>query len=321
MNSAGNSRKTRRGPGFTLVEARSRVRRSGPASKNESRRDSSTLEHGFTLVELLVVIAIIGALIALLLPAIQAARETARTCTCRNHLRQIGLAMHMHHDAKGFLPPASVHNTIDDDHESALLFLLPYLEESNQYVRYNPDLGTSHPDNEGVVEAVIPIYLCPSMVHAHSQGDPGPSSYASSTGSKYPWAIATHDGAIVSRPTFVNLKDVTDGTSNTFAFGEQDYYEDLSYGGDPPVGPKWAGGYITDSFAATWGPFNPQTRPDPKADPGSVGKYATAFRSDHRGGVQFVMVDGSVQFIRDDISDTMLDAFATRGGDETDHSF
>jgi prepilin-type N-terminal cleavage/methylation domain-containing protein len=276
---------------------------------------------GFTLVELLVVIAIIGALIALLMPAIQAARETARTCTCRNHLRQIGLAMHMHHDALGFLPPASIHPSLGTNRESALLYLLPYLEEANRYVAYKPELGTSHPDNAGVVESVIPVYLCPSMVYEPNPSLPGPSSYASSTGSQYPWMIAKHDGAIVSRPVIVRLKDVTDGTSSTFAFGEEDYFENQVYGSEPPVGPKWAGGYIPDSFGATWGPFNPQTRPDPEQDPGSVGKYSTAFRSDHRGGVQFVMVDGSVQFIKDDISESALDALATRAGEEIDHPF
>ncbi|MDZ4656974.1 MAG: DUF1559 domain-containing protein [Bythopirellula sp.] len=279
---------------------------------------------GFTLVELLVVISIIGVLIALLLPAIQAARETARTCTCRSHLRQIGLAMHMHHDLLGYLPPASTHASIGTDRESALLFLLPYLEESNRYVTYNSDLGTSDPVNAGVVEATIPVYLCPSMIYTPNASEPGASSYASSTGSQSPWLIAgtnPHNGAIVSRPILVRLKDVTDGTTNTFAFGEEDYFENQSFVEVAPIGPKWAGGYISDSFAATWGPYNPVSRPDPEVDPGSVGKYSTAFRSDHRGGVQFVFVDGSVRFIVNEIEETVLDALATRAGGEVDHSF
>jgi prepilin-type processing-associated H-X9-DG protein len=130
-----------------------------------------------------------------------------------------------------------------------------------------------------------------------------------------------HNGSMVSRPTVVALKDVADGTTNTFAFGEQDFFENQTFGSSAPVGPKWSGGYVSDSFGATWGPFNPQTRPDPEVDPGSAGKYGTAFRSDHRGGVQFVMVDGSVQFITDDIEEALLDALATRAGGEVDHSF
>lgn len=109
--------------------------------------------------------------------------------------------------------------------------------------------------------------------------------------------------------------------SHTFAFGEQDYFEDLSYADEPPVGPKWAGGYVTDSFGSTYGKFNPQTRPDPDQVPESVREYAIAFRSDHPGGVQFLMVDGSVQFVADDIQDATLDAMATRAGAEVVASF
>lgn len=276
---------------------------------------------GFTLVELLVVIAIIGVLIALLLPAIQAARETARGCTCRSHLRQIGLAMHMYHDAKGALPPASTHKQIGTDYESALLFLLPYLEGSNEYVRYNPDLGTSHPDNAGVVETVIPIYLCPSMVYTPDPAKPAATSYFPNTGSKSPWLFyptATnpgHNGAIAARPTVVNMKDVTDGQSKTFAFGETDFFL-----GQLTDGPKWSGGYITDAWGATWMYFNPERMPE-DADDSVSGKYLTAFRSDHSAGINFVFVDGSVHFIKEDIDKTILDALATRAGDEVSHSF
>jgi prepilin-type N-terminal cleavage/methylation domain-containing protein/prepilin-type processing-associated H-X9-DG protein len=307
--------------GLTLAASRSRVRRGGLASNNESQRDSSTWDRGFTLVELLVVIAIIGVLIALLLPAIQAARETARSCTCRSHLRQIGLATQMYHDAKGELPAASTHNSIGTDRESALLYLLPYVEGSNEYVRYNPDLGTSHPDNAGVVETVIPIYLCPSMVYEPNPAEPAATSYLPNTGSKSPWLFNPtasnpgHNGTIVARPTIVNMKDVTDGTSSTFAFGEVDYF-----GGQIKSGPKWSGGYITEAWGATWVYFNPERMPA-EADDSVTGKYLTAFRSDHAGGVNFVFVDGSVRPVRDDIDKIILRALATRAGDEVDHSF
>lgn len=285
---------------------------------HKTRRMSST---AFTLVELLVVIAIIGVLVALLLPAIQAARETARTCTCRNHLRQIGIATQMYHDAKGSLPPVSTHTIIGTDRESALLFLLPYLEQSTQFVRYHPELGTSHPDNAGVVETMIPIYLCPSMAYDPEPSKAAATSYFPNTGSRSPWLFYPtltnpgHNGAIVARPTIVSMKDVTDGQTNTFAFGEADFF-----GGQITNGPKWAGGYVSDTWGATWTYFNPERMPE-DADDSVTGKYMTAFRSDHRGGVQFVMVDGSVQFITDDIEKRALDALATRAGGEVDHSF
>lgn len=276
---------------------------------------------GFTLVELLVVIAIIGVLVALLLPAIQAARETARRCTCRNHLRQIGLATQMFHDAKGALPAASIHNSIGTDRESALLHLLPFVEGSNEYARYNPGLGTNHPDNAGVVETVIPIYLCPSMAYVSEPSEPAGTSYYPNTGHRSPWLFHPtttnpgHTGSIVARPIVVNMKDVSDGQSNTFAFGETDYF-----GGQIKNGPKWSGGYISDAWGATWTYFNPERIPE-DADDSVTGKYMTAFRSDHAGGVNFVFVDGSVHFIRDDLDKAILDALATRAGEEVVQDF
>jgi prepilin-type N-terminal cleavage/methylation domain-containing protein len=275
---------------------------------------SANSKGGFTLVELLVVIAIIGVLVALLLPAVQAAREAARKSSCRNNLKQIGIATQMYHDANGSLPPARMHDTIGTNHESALLFILPYLEEANRFVRYDPTVGTLDPKNAGVVEAVIPVFMCPSMIVDAKTQPAGPSSYGSSTGSLSPWLALLHNGAIVARPTIVEFKDVTDGLSHTFAFGETDYFGGLS-----TEGPKWAGGYIADSFLAGWGPFNPELPADPVKEPGLVGKHQTAFRSDHAGGTQFVLVDGSVHFLRENIDESVLDALCTRAGDEIDH--
>ena len=293
---------------------------------------------GFTLVELLVVIAIIGVLVALLLPAVQAAREAARRMSCKNNLKQIGLATQLYQDSKNQLPPARV--KIDtasiSHHEGALLFLLPYLEAGNQFVQYDPTLGTDHPDNAKVVETLIPAYLCPSMAYAREPTNPAPGSYGSSTGSESPWRIidqaqlssvalpagfklddldssyGLHNGAIVSRPSIVSYKNITDGLSHTLAFGEMDYF-----GGQHPDGPQWAGGYITNSQASTWGPFNPKDLP---GNDSLKGKYLTAFRSDHPSGAHFVMVDGSVHFIREGIDDLLLDALATRAGSEVDHT-
>lgn len=269
---------------------------------------------GFTLVELLVVIAIIGVLVALLFPAIQMARETARRCMCRSHLQQIGLATQMYHDVKQELPPVAIHTSIKTDAESALLYILPYLEESNRYVRYNPELGTNDSENAGIVETIIPVYLCPSMVYDAEPSKPAATSYFGCTGSTYPWMFyptATnpgHNGAIVARPVVVRMKDVIDGTSKTFAFGEVDFF-----GGQITDGPKWAGGYITDGWGATWGPFNPD---NPPKDQSLEGQYFTAFRSDHVGGVNFVLVDGSVHFVTNDVDETILDSLATRAGEE-----
>lgn len=269
---------------------------------------------GFTLVELLVVIAIVGVLIALLLPAVQAAREAARKCSCKNNLRQIGIATQMHHDAQQTLPPARMHDGIGTNHESALLFILPYLEEASRYVRYDLSLGVTHANNAAIVKEIIPVYLCPSMTY-EATGQVAPGSYGSSTGSTSPWLALYHNGAIVARPAVVAIKDVTDGTSQTFAFGEADYF-----GGRVADGPKWAGGYITDSFLAGWGEFNPQDPADPATQPSLVGPRQTAFRSDHPQGAHMLMVDGSVHFIQDGVDDVAFDAHCTRANDESPQS-
>ncbi len=286
------------------------------------------LTSAFTLVELLVVIAIIGTLVALLLPAIQAARETARTCTCRNHLRQIGLAIHMHHDAKKALPAAWELNDTDNEggsqrfQESSLVRLLPYLEQANQYVLYDPEVNIFHPNNSGVIQTIFPVYLCPSMTYTTSDSEAAPGSYVASTGSTPPQSYidlttgeCTHNGAIIAQLKYkqpISLNNISDGTSRTFAMGEFDYFS-----GETEAGPTWAGGYLIGAFGATWGDFNPTRLPE---DPSLYAQRHTAFRSDHAGGAQFVLVDGSVQFISDDIEETALDALATRAGDEVDQA-
>lgn len=283
---------------------------------------SSQHKPGFTLVELLVVIAIIGVLVALLLPAVQAAREAARRMTCQNNLKQIGLATQMFHDVKGHLPPASDidsgqrENILDSETKSGpLLALLPYAEEANRFVRFDPNKSIDHPDNSGVAETSLSLYLCPSMTYDLGQSQLGATSYSPSTTTDSPWFVYQMDGSInvpyqgITRSAPVlSLVDVTDGLSSTIAFGEKDYF-----GGQIDSGPVWIGGYVLHAFGSTYGPFNPKMPPE---DESLEGEYMTAFRSDHPGGVQFVMLDGSVHFIADDIDDDILDSLVTRAGGE-----
>jgi prepilin-type N-terminal cleavage/methylation domain-containing protein len=134
----------------------------------------------FTLVELLVVIAIIGLLIALLLPAVQAARDAARRTQCKNNMKQIGLALHNFHDARKFFPPGNITDggLASGSHGNWAIYILPYLEQESLYEMYNDEGGLNYPFshtpdilninavNRTVVQTDVPHYKCPADVNA-----------------------------------------------------------------------------------------------------------------------------------------------------------
>ncbi|QDU86972.1 hypothetical protein Pla175_03260 [Pirellulimonas nuda] len=286
---------------------------------------------GFTLVELLIVIAIIGVLVALLLPAVQAAREAARRSHCQNNLKQVGLAMHQHDDARHRLPPALPEDGAYTT--SALVPLLPFLEEAAVFGAYDPSIGPDEGANAAITQAHLPVFLCPSMQTLDGSLPPGAGSYAVSTGSGYsrfPIAIATgrpdprcHNGAIIDpvrgRTTVARIS-AADGSSHTFLVGELDYglsnFEEklgstayagssLSAGGST----RWAMAYPGVTWGSTAGAFNSD-----RLITGFL-EWET-FRGDHPGGVEMLFVDGSVRFVEDSTDDAALDALATRDGGE-----
>jgi prepilin-type N-terminal cleavage/methylation domain-containing protein/prepilin-type processing-associated H-X9-DG protein len=117
----------------------------------------------FTLLELLVVIAIIGVLLALLLPAVQKAREAAGRARCQSNLRQVGLALHSFHDVYGFLPPGmATEGSSQDCYHTGFTYILSFLEQDNTYRIYHLDKQWYDPENYTAVEQQVPVFYCPS---------------------------------------------------------------------------------------------------------------------------------------------------------------
>lgn len=182
---------------------------------------------GFTLVELLVVIAIIGILVALLLPAVQAAREAARKTQCLNNLKQIGLATLNYENQVGTLPPAICIGPNEFGAWSAQARLLPYMEEGNLSSQIN--FGTTYKTQLQVIKQRVNVYFCPSDPNDHPSGSDGleqyPITYAANMGS---WLVYRPLNSLVgegNNGVFVpnsgkRLAEITDGLSKTLFFAE-----------------------------------------------------------------------------------------------------
>lgn len=281
----------------------------------------------FTLVELLVVIAIIGILIALLLPAVQFAREAARRMQCQNNLRQITLAVHNYHDAMRNLPPGDTSTNLSGT--SAFTAILAFMEESKSAQLYDFTKGNSDPKNMLVVSQRFQTFICPSanFVRPVPMGNcdtnnRAPGTYAFCSGSLDAWGSNVpgglpHNGAIVSPGAgTTTLASVTDGTANTFLAGESNWnYRDYTFTSGPCLGQirggftYWSSPYPLATMFTTLGPFNPKLM-------NGDSKRLSNFRSSHPGGVNMANCDGSVRFWSDVVNHPVLDATATREGNE-----
>ncbi|WP_373649100.1 DUF1559 domain-containing protein [Schlesneria sp. DSM 10557] len=311
---------------------------------------------GFTLIELLVVIAIIAVLIALLLPAVQQAREAARRTQCKNNMKQIGLALHNYHDTHDCFPMGETTTQADDPltGHSVHVEILPYMDLANIYNRFNFShstwlcCGITDPVHAAAIQTKIPAFLCPSSTHApsanYSAGTPelnkqGIAEYEAIMGSdRYPHRCPPSNGRDEEQKSIggmfnfnikYSLRDCTDGSSNTMAFGEyshkapgQNYG---SLGSHHDATHAWAMGYTFYNCTGRGGDYAYGLRviaypPNSRA----YRQYAwtevpvhntitkAALKSGHVGGVHTLLCDGSVRFISDSIDLTTYKNLADR---------
>ncbi|MDX1947909.1 MAG: DUF1559 domain-containing protein [Pirellulaceae bacterium] len=313
------------------------------------RRSSFRSPAGFTLVELLVVIAIIGVLVALLLPAVQAAREAARRTSCVNNLKQIALGLQNYVDSNRVLPPGRLGcdcNTSVADGcgtraastrpaTSGFGLMLPQLEQQGLYDQFGWRLGAVSPatgcggteDTAGWQTAAVTaamkmrpkVFVCPSDISeaiSKVDSDYATGTYAFVHGTQGPSFTTSqamkhnNDGSFMYLRA-IRLSEINDGLSSTLWVGEvlDSHTQESSN--------RWVvGGRHLDSLRSTENPINTKPGTGPFVLDLYGYKCNGAFGSRHVRGSNFACGDGHVQFISDNINLTLYRALSTRAGGE-----
>ena len=310
--------------------------------------------NAFTLVELLVVIAIIGVLISLLLPAVQAARETARRTSCTNNLRQLGVALHNYHDTLGCFPPSYViqpgggglQGTPDPVTRDAGpgyawgTLLLPFMEQNSLHSSIDFTRPCWDPVNETAAKTRLAGFLCPSssdpnrelIVQSDSLGvsmEFGRSCYVANAGQEEPWiyTVDSYEG-IADGPLYrngaVTVAGITDGTSHTVFLGEQHpVLSDKTWYGVVPgaqVCPQPRFAFSPCEPAGVYvnvhsGPCSAVSPPAIHA-PNSPICAPCQMYAEHPGGCNVMLGDGSVRFVSEMIHQLTWAALSSRAKGE-----
>ena len=287
---------------------------------------------GFTLIELLVVIAIVGLLVALLLPAVQAARESARRTQCVNDLRQIGIALQSYEGSNRTLPSGYISQFLSDGTDTGpgwgwAAFLLNNLEENNLRGQLILDRPIEDPANAQTRIQAVSVYLCPSdsappVWAALKEANPIPSNkicdvasanYVGMFGDTEPGI----DGSgLFFRNSHVRFREITDGTSHTIAVGERSHLlGEATWIGSvagavlspvPGDNDGIGGSEIEHGSGMVLGHAGEGKGPgDPNSD-------VNQFYSQHSGGVNFVFADAHVEFLTPEMDYKIFKALATR---------
>ena len=305
---------------------------------------------GFSLVELLVVIAIIGVLVGMLLPAVQGAREAARRNGSLSNLKQIGLALHSHHDSHRSLPPGFRSTTTgtwpggnnDPVPESGpgwsfFASLLPYLEETSLQRAARFDLPITDAANKAARETMVPVFIDPGdtaarLINVTDSGSPPADSNAPTTLCQA--AVCSYAGnigtevyeklpftGVFHRNSRIRLADVTDGLSKTIAVGERmSRHTQSSWVGVVP-GQELVYAPESPRFNAAAPSFNwrpaitsvlVHVRSSAPSRTGSPGGFVGPYTA----GTQFLNLDGSCRLISEATSPDLFRALCTRAGGE-----
>jgi prepilin-type N-terminal cleavage/methylation domain-containing protein/prepilin-type processing-associated H-X9-DG protein len=288
----------------------------------------------FTLIELLVVIAVIAVLIGLLLPAVQQSREAARRAECLNHLKQIALGVHNFVDAHQALPSSR----LGPQHATWFVQILPQVEQANLYNAWNL-ANTYYTQSSTVRTTMVALFFCPSrrssmlstQFEVSSTGLPDTQPYPgvlgdyAANGGQFAGAIVDNplcngvmcqadarlnNDQVVETKSKTSLRDVTDGTSNTFLVGEK-HVPRSKYG---QSGPSWGDGAIFNGdFPRNYNRIAGLPKFNLGQGPNDLdGPWHCKFGSDHPGVCQFAFTDGHVAALKNSTDMTLLNRLAVR---------
>jgi hypothetical protein len=263
------------------------------------------------------VIAIIGVLVALLLPAVQAAREAARRMSCSNNMKQVGLAVHNYHDTYKVFPPHSLDRPPRRNRLAWTVHLLPFMENQPLFDEFDFSRLYNQSPNYNLGLTRVPTYHCPSNKSKRATvgnggetingigtfttnyyGIMGPKGTNTRTGATYPITSSGPHGRIAEAGFFKQnnsrkFAHITDGTSNCFAIGEISWDD---RGGKRSRYRIWTRGHVTNNWSASAKNIANQINSDETAVFNDM-----SMGSNHPGGAQFIMVDASVQFVSETI--------------------